>query len=41
MASKIVSPCLAAGIPEMKTVVEGVITTPGPCGGKGKGVKQA
>ena len=40
MASRIVSPCRAAGIKAIVTVAEGVITTPGPCGGTGDGVAQ-
>ena len=40
-ASKIVSPCRAAGIPAIITVADGVMTTPGPCGGIGKSVRQA
>ena len=31
----------AAGMPAILTVAEGVITTPGPWGGMGKGVVQA
>ncbi len=40
MASVIVSPIRAAGILAIMTVVEGVVTTPGPCGGTGEGVAQ-
>ena len=40
MASVIVSPIRAAGILQIITVVEGVVTTPGPCGGTGEGVTQ-
>ncbi len=40
MASVIVSPIRAAGILAIITVFEGVVTTPGPCGGTGDGVAQ-
>ena len=40
MASVIVSPNRAAGILAIITVFEGVVTTPGPCGGMGEGVAQ-
>ena len=40
MASVIVSPNRAAGILAIMTVLDGVVTTPGPCGGIGEGVAQ-
>src|SRR5437667_7666820 len=40
-ASRIVSPNRAAGKLATMTVMEGVITMPGPCGGRGSGVTQA
>lgn len=40
IASVMVSPILAAGMLAIITVFEGVVTTPGPCGGMGEGVAQ-
>src|SRR5687767_2591463 len=38
MASRTVSPVRAAGRPLIVTVFDGLITTPGPCGGNADGV---